>query len=553
MISGKAHPEPKDGVDVGAVAYSRGMWGERDWTLSAYRDLLKQYPKLGPWEERELALRAPNDESARFRLILSNLRTVLWWAREFVHTGVDPEDLVQAGILGLMKALPEYKPHKSVRLSSFAKWSIRAEMQQLVAQVAFPVRLPREKTVLRAGADRPARIYARSLSSIARESRAMLDAGIVPRTESIFRLERGASRLDREQLTLSPVDEEVLNRLEHDALSEALARAMRWLSEKEKEALILAHSATDSEALQVLWEDGFTDLHDPEAISSKLKFVASHWRTAVSSVHRARARALSLLRDGAPGYWLRAWRPAALSPYSGPAVWHWDVRRARYTVRSAGLDLEIGRTVVLYVRVAEGNPHEVRAQIRRAASYLRDHEVRGLERLPERHDPGGGVFVDVHPGGWATPAEQRPAFRELLDFVRTHPRAAASPGYVVMYSPDVFYAADRHGFHGSARSSRVVAGVNEHGNPRVISPAKTYERSWWQVHPQRMLHMYYLRIGLSRLSLEDGTHWTMFFVDPFGRGIPAPRWAPERHEDWSGWADEVDASDDYAEAEELPF
>ena len=59
-------------------------------------------------------------------LLTSNLRLVVKIAREYRHSHVHLEDLIQEGNLGLVMALRKYDPHRGVKLSTYAAWWIRA-------------------------------------------------------------------------------------------------------------------------------------------------------------------------------------------------------------------------------------------------------------------------------------------------------------------------------------------------------------------------------------------------------------------------------------------
>lgn len=75
-------------------------------------EVKQQYPLLTPELEIDLANRMrSNDQSARERLILSNLRLVLKIASRYAHNG-DLPDLVSAGSIGLVKAVDTYDPTK---------------------------------------------------------------------------------------------------------------------------------------------------------------------------------------------------------------------------------------------------------------------------------------------------------------------------------------------------------------------------------------------------------------------------------------------------------
>ncbi|MBR3873568.1 MAG: RNA polymerase sporulation sigma factor SigE [Clostridia bacterium] len=86
-------------------------------------------PPLSPEEERELALRAKqNDESARKTLIEHNLRLVVFIARRFENTGIPLEDLISIGTIGLIKAVSTFDAEKKIKIATYASRCIENEI-----------------------------------------------------------------------------------------------------------------------------------------------------------------------------------------------------------------------------------------------------------------------------------------------------------------------------------------------------------------------------------------------------------------------------------------
>jgi len=67
-------------------------------------------------------------EEARLKLIEHNLRLVVYIAKRFDNTGVDMDDLVSIGTIGLIKAVSGYKPDKNIKLATFASRCIENEI-----------------------------------------------------------------------------------------------------------------------------------------------------------------------------------------------------------------------------------------------------------------------------------------------------------------------------------------------------------------------------------------------------------------------------------------
>ena len=80
-------------------------------------------------EESQLIQRlAQGDQSASGPLIEHNLRLVVYIARRFENTGINIEDLISIGTIGLIKAVGTYQPAKSIKLATYASRCIENEI-----------------------------------------------------------------------------------------------------------------------------------------------------------------------------------------------------------------------------------------------------------------------------------------------------------------------------------------------------------------------------------------------------------------------------------------
>ena len=68
------------------------------------------------------------DAEARNQLIEHNLRLVAYIARRFENTGINIEDLISIGTIGLIKAVETYKPAKNIKLATYASRCIENEI-----------------------------------------------------------------------------------------------------------------------------------------------------------------------------------------------------------------------------------------------------------------------------------------------------------------------------------------------------------------------------------------------------------------------------------------
>ena len=80
-------------------------------------------------EEGELIARlAEGDQAASSTLIEHNLRLVVYIARRFENTGINIEDLISIGTIGLIKAVGTYQPARSIKLATYASRCIENEI-----------------------------------------------------------------------------------------------------------------------------------------------------------------------------------------------------------------------------------------------------------------------------------------------------------------------------------------------------------------------------------------------------------------------------------------
>lgn len=86
-------------------------------------------PPLTPEEEEKLLNNLENDEkNVRQTLVERNLRLVVYIAKKFENTGVDLEDLISIGTIGLMKGVNTFKKDKNIKLATYASRCIENEI-----------------------------------------------------------------------------------------------------------------------------------------------------------------------------------------------------------------------------------------------------------------------------------------------------------------------------------------------------------------------------------------------------------------------------------------
>jgi RNA polymerase sigma factor (sigma-70 family) len=111
-------------------------------TASAnYLDTLERRAPLTPDAERELVAAAQSgDDAAKARLVETFMPLIASAARVYRGTArVDRLELLQEGVLGLLRALERYEPDRGVPFWGYAAFWVRQAMQQIVAELTRPL------------------------------------------------------------------------------------------------------------------------------------------------------------------------------------------------------------------------------------------------------------------------------------------------------------------------------------------------------------------------------------------------------------------------------
>jgi RNA polymerase primary sigma factor len=125
-------------------------------SLQLFLNEAGRYPLLTAAEEVELAKRIERgDMRAKERMINCNLRLVVSIAKRYQTQGITLGDLVQEGVLGLIRAAEKFDWRKGFKFSTYATWWIRQAVQRGVANKARTIRIPvhiveREQKIARA-------------------------------------------------------------------------------------------------------------------------------------------------------------------------------------------------------------------------------------------------------------------------------------------------------------------------------------------------------------------------------------------------------------------
>ncbi|MEA2125407.1 MAG: polymerase primary sigma factor, partial [Solirubrobacteraceae bacterium] len=111
--------------------------------LQAFLDRIGTYRLLRPAEELALARRVERgDLAAKDRMVCANLRLVVSVARQYAGPGLPFLDLVQEGMLGLIRAVEKFDFRKGFRFSTYATWWIRQSVERARDGKGDTIRLP---------------------------------------------------------------------------------------------------------------------------------------------------------------------------------------------------------------------------------------------------------------------------------------------------------------------------------------------------------------------------------------------------------------------------
>jgi RNA polymerase primary sigma factor len=132
-----------EGVDAAAVAAHAQADDVTTDSLQLFFNAARKYPLLTAAQEIELAKRIEKgDMQAKDRMINSNLRLVVSVARKYQGHGLTLGDLVQEGMLGLIRAAEKFDWRRGFKFSTYATLWIRQSIQRGLENSSRTIRLP---------------------------------------------------------------------------------------------------------------------------------------------------------------------------------------------------------------------------------------------------------------------------------------------------------------------------------------------------------------------------------------------------------------------------
>ena len=198
----------------------RAQVDDKNDTMSRYFAALKARPQLDHEQMLELFRNVesggPSSSRAKQKLIESNLRLVVYIAKQYKGHNLPLEDIIQEGNLGLMRAIDKFDWKKGFRFSTYATWWVKQAIGQHILKRKRLIRLPAHAVNTQ-----------KKLISAAEEYRAVM--GCDPTVEELQELSgasaaifnattvsgRGVVSLDQ-SISSDPDSETIADRLEAD-------------------------------------------------------------------------------------------------------------------------------------------------------------------------------------------------------------------------------------------------------------------------------------------------------------------------------------------------
>jgi RNA polymerase primary sigma factor len=236
-------------------------------SLQLFLNEAGRYPLLTAAQEVEIAKKIESgDKDAKDLLVNSNLRLVVSIAKKYQGHGLTLLDLIQEGIIGLIRAAEKFDWRKGFKFSTYATWWIRQAVQRGVANKARTIRIPvhiveREAKISRAERELVAKLErAPTEEEVADRSKLPLKqvrevraaARAVASLDKPVGEEGGAAFGDLFASDERSPDEQVEVELTEKALHEAVAE----LSEREQTILTLRYGLSGTEDPKSLEEIG---------------------------------------------------------------------------------------------------------------------------------------------------------------------------------------------------------------------------------------------------------------------------------------------------------
>jgi RNA polymerase primary sigma factor len=227
-------------------------------SLQLFLNEAGRYPLLTAAQEVELAKRIESgDQSAKDKMVNSNLRLVVSIAKKYQGHGLTLLDLIQEGIIGLIRAAEKFDWRRGYKFSTYATWWIRQAVARALADKARTIRMPvhiveRLQKMNRAERNLWASLGREpTLEEIANEANLPLQQAKEVRAAARAATSLDAPVGDTDDAVLGdfvPGDGPLPDELVEDSLrSQTLALALRALPDRHRAVIVLRYGLDDAD------------------------------------------------------------------------------------------------------------------------------------------------------------------------------------------------------------------------------------------------------------------------------------------------------------------